>query len=91
MKIIRCAMAGTLESSDALVTVEPLQGKIEIEIASVVIKQFGLQIERAVRDVLAEQGVGQARIMLNDRGAVECVIKARVEAAVKRAAEVNEA
>lgn len=84
MELKRMATAGTLESSDVYVQVEPANG-ISLEIESVVYQQFGPEIERAVREVLAEQGVQNARVHLNDKGAVECVIRARVETALKRA------
>ncbi len=88
MEIVRAATAGSLESSDAMVTVEPCEGGVAIEIASVVLRQFGDAIERAVREVLGELHVERAQVRVNDRGAVECALKARVETAVRRAAEV---
>ena len=48
MEIKKAAMAGTLESSDAQVTVEPGQGGIELSIESSVIHQFGRQIKATV-------------------------------------------
>ena len=41
MQIKKAAMAGTLESSDAQVTVEPGNGSVELSIESSVIHQFG--------------------------------------------------
>ena len=41
MEIKKSAMAGTLESSDAQVTVEPGNGSVELTIESSVIHQFG--------------------------------------------------
>lgn len=41
MLIQKAAMAGTLESSDAQVTVEPGTGALELSIESNVIHQFG--------------------------------------------------
>ena len=84
-EIVRRATAGTLESSDAYVELEPGAGEIEIELDSVVEGQFGAQIRRVVAEVLDEQGVGSARVKLVDRGALVCVIRARVETAVARA------
>ena len=88
MEIVRAATAGSLESSDAMVTVEPCKDGVAIEIASVVLRQFGDAIERAVREVLGELHVERAQVRVNDRGAVECALKARVETAVRRAAGV---
>ena len=84
-EIVRRATAGTLESSDAYVELEPGAGEIEIELDSVVEGQFGAQIRHVVAEVLDEQGVGSARVKLVDRGALDCVIRARVETAVARA------
>ena len=50
-------------------------------------RPFGQSIEQAVREVLREQGVENARVRLTDRGALECVIRARVETAVRRGRE----
>jgi citrate lyase subunit gamma (acyl carrier protein) len=53
MKIIKEAIAGTLESSDVLVKVAPSdKGTCEIVLRSEVIKQFGKQIKRVVADTL---------------------------------------
>ena len=86
MKLIRKAVAGTLESSDALVEVSPAAG-VELEIESAVMAQFGDAIENCVREVLAEFAVEGAAVRVTDRGALDCTIRARVEAAVKRAAK----
>ncbi|MBR6525354.1 MAG: citrate lyase acyl carrier protein [Clostridia bacterium] len=83
--IIHYATAGTLESSDAFVTVEPHDDNgLEIAIDSVVQNQFGEQIYKAVQEVLDEQGIVSARVSVVDRGALDCVIRARVETAVLR-------
>lgn len=89
MKIIGQAMAGTLESNDVLVTVSPAQEGIDLALTSIVLNQFGDQIRKAVLDTAEELGVRDARIELNDKGAVECTIKARVETALRRAGEVS--
>ena len=83
MDIIQTASAGTMESSDVYVEIEPGQG-VEIQIESVVKGQFGDAIEQVVAEVLREQGVENARITVTDRGALDCVIRARVETAVLR-------
>ena len=84
-EIVRRANAGTLESSDVYVELEPAQNGIEIELDSVVEGQFGAQIRRVVAEVLDAQGVKSAHVKLVDRGALDCVIRARVETAVARA------
>ena len=81
------ASAGTLESSDAYVEIEPSAEGLVIDLQSVVQAQFGDAIEAAVREVLQENGVERASVKVMDRGALECVIRARVETAVLRSKE----
>lgn len=88
MVIQKAAVAGTLESSDVYVTAEPGE-ELEIRITSVVQQQFGAKIRACVEQTLQELGVTGGTITLNDRGALDCVISARVETAVKRAQEVQ--
>lgn len=83
-KIICRATAGTLESSDVFVTLEPCDTGLEIDIDSVVKNQYGDAIRAAVEDVLREQNITAARVSVVDRGALDCVIRARVETAVMR-------
>ena len=84
MQIEKNAMAGTLESSDALVTVEPGEGGVELELSSSVMNQYGRQIRATVLETLERLGVTQGRVTVVDKGALDCTIKARVECAVFR-------
>ena len=72
-----------MESSDVYVQIEPAQG-LDIQLESVVYNQFGDAIRDVVKEVLSEQGVQNAAVRLVDRGALECVIRARVETAILR-------
>ena len=83
MDIIKRAFAGTMESSDVYVEIEPADG-LQIHVESVVYAQFGEAIKTVVKDVLAEQGVENAKIRVVDRGALECVLRARIETAIVR-------
>ncbi len=78
------ASAGTMESSDAYVEIEPGTEGVKLQLESVVMGQFGEAIEKAVRNVLEELDVKNANVRVVDRGALECVIRARVETAVLR-------
>ena len=78
MNILKPAVAGTLESSDAQVTVEPGEGSLELDLSSSVMNQYGRQI-KATR-----LGVTDARVTVVDKGALDCTLKARVECAVFR-------
>ena len=84
MKIVKTASAGTLESSDVYVEVAPGNEGISLEIDSVVYAQFGDAIRETVLDVLKDCGVEQAAVRVADRGALECVLRARVETALLR-------
>ena len=86
MDILKSAFAGTMESSDVYVQIEPGKG-LDIQLESVVLNQFGDAIREVVTEVLREQGVENAAVRIVDRGALECVIRARVEAAVLRGME----
>lgn len=86
-EVVRKATAGTLESSDAYVEIEPAPEGLEIVLQSVVQAQFGAAIEETVRQVLQQHGVERACVKVMDRGALECVIRARVETAVLRSKE----
>ena len=88
MKITNTAVAGTLESSDVYVKVEPFE-TLEIEIESVVYNQFADEIRASVKEILDELGVESGKISVNDKGAIDCVIQARVETAIKRAGGNN--
>ena len=60
---------------------------MEVQLESVVQEQFGEQIRSVVWEVLKEHGVENANIRVIDRGALECVIRARVETAILRGKE----
>ncbi len=90
MKIEKSAMAGTLESSDAQVTVEPAEG-LELSIQSSVLNQYGRQIKATVLETLERLDVKDARVTVVDKGALDCTLKARVECAVFRSCDASEA
>ena len=85
MDIKREAMAGTLESSDIMVTVQPASDGIQIELNSTVEGYYGDSIRATMRAVLEELGVRDANISAVDHGALDCTIRARMTTAVKRA------
>lgn len=90
MDIKKFAMAGTLESSDVQVTVEPGNGSIDLSIESSVIHQFGRQIRDTVLDTLKRLNVNNAKVKIVDKGALDCTLKARVECAVYRSNDITE-
>lgn len=73
MKIIKDALAGTLESSDVMIRIGPSsEPGIRLELESLVKQQFGAAIEQVVRETLAKLGVERALVSVDDKGAPEC-------------------
>lgn len=87
MEIKVKAVAGTLESSDMYIIIEPNATGIELEIESVVMGQYGDDIKRVILESLKELGVTSAKVLVNDKGAIEPVIKSRVQTVVTRAGQ----
>lgn len=88
MELLQSAISGTLESSDCQVMVQP-SDTLTLEITSSVMEQYGEQIEKSIRDVLEELGVQHVNLKLNDKGALDCTIKARVVTAILRACQID--
>ena len=87
MKIVREALAGTLESSDLMVRITPQDDALEVVLQSEVIHQFGAQIEKVVRETLDRLGIDEGLVVVEDKGALDCVVRARVQTAVSRAVD----
>ena len=87
MEILKPASAGTLESSDLMVTVEPGVNGVDLSLTSSVMNQYGRQIKKTVLETLDRLDVKNAKVTIVDKGALDCTIKARVECAVMRSAE----
>lgn len=90
MEILQAATAGNVEKGDVLVTVSPGQGGIDLTISSSVIHQFGRRIREVVLQTLQQLGVENVQIALEDQGALDYVLKARVECALYRACGTTE-
>lgn len=90
MELKAAGTAGTLESSDVMVTLEPTSdGKIDLSLESSVINQYGRQIKATVLESLERLGVKSAKVIVNDHGALDCTIKARVECAFYRGCQCD--
>ena len=87
MELKKTSIAGTMESSDIMVTLSPGVGKIEIDLTSTVEKQFGREIRHVILETLTEMGIRSAKVIAVDKGALNCAIRARVQTAAYRAAE----
>jgi citrate lyase subunit gamma (acyl carrier protein) len=84
--MINSAHAGTLESSDVYIQINPIEEDIvEIELHSSVAELYDDMIEELIRDTLKEMDVTGINVHVQDKGALDFVIKARLQAAVFRA------
>ena len=90
MVIEKSAIAGTLESSDAQVTVEPCD-ELQLTIESSVLNQYGRKIKATVLETLKRLAVKSGRVTVVDKGALDCTLKARVECAVFRSCDASAA
>ena len=86
MKIMKKVQAGTMQSSDLMVFLEPAE-QLTVTIESTVLKQFGALIRAKVDEVLARHGVESGVVRITDRGALDYAIEARLETALARATE----
>ena len=90
MELKAVGTAGTLESSDVMITLEPKDsGGIDMSLESSVLNQYGRQIKAEVLASLERLGVKNAKVIVNDHGALDCTIKARVECAFYRGCGID--
>ena len=87
MIILKKGQAGTMQSSDLMVIVEPAN-ELTIEIESTVKKQFEHLIRAKLEETLVKHGVKTGKVSISDRGALDYAIEARLEAALQRAGSV---
>jgi citrate lyase subunit gamma (acyl carrier protein) len=83
----REAQAGTLESADILITIaltEPGTG-LQIDLVSPTMKQYGAMIRQVIEKVLTSNGIADAMVHANDKGALDYTIEARMQTAIDRA------
>lgn len=79
------AVAGTLESNDILVTISSTGGSANsVSLSSIVINQFGPAIRAVIDQCLEASGLSGVEVTVQDKGALECTIKARMETAIAR-------
>ncbi len=90
MEIKTTAVAGTLESSDIQIMISKGSNGIEIDLDSEVKKAYGDQINGVIESTLKDFGLTDAKVKAVDKGALDCVIKARTLAAAQRATETTD-
>ncbi len=86
MEITRKVQAGTMQSSDLMIFLEPAPS-LAIEIESTVKKQFEHLIRAKIEDVLKKHDITTGLVRITDRGALDYAIEARMESALQRAAQ----
>ncbi|HIT77544.1 MAG TPA: citrate lyase acyl carrier protein [Candidatus Limihabitans stercoravium] len=77
------AIAGSLESNDVLITVKE-SNCLNITVKSIVYDFFHREIEKVIRDTLAELGIDKIDVVCEDKGALDYTIKARLLVAIAR-------
>jgi citrate lyase subunit gamma (acyl carrier protein) len=82
--LLNTASAGTLESSDCLVTVSPSE-KLKLEYKGANSEVFAERTIRLVESIAKKHELNGAEISIQDQGALEITIKARLETALMRA------
>ncbi len=86
MEIRKKVQAGTMQSSDLMIFLEPA-AELSISIESTVKRQFEHLIRQRIEAVLARFNVTAGAVRVIDRGALDYAIEARLEAALQRTME----
>ena len=82
--LLNTASAGTLESSDCLVTASPSE-KLKLEYKGANSEVLAERTIRLVESIAKKHDLNGAEISIQDQGALEITIKARLETALMRA------
>ena len=78
--------ARLLESGDVMIRIAPLDSQdIDLQVNSSVEKQFGDAIRTTILDVLSRYNVRGVQLNVDDKGALDCILRARLEALLARA------
>ena len=80
---MKVGMAGSFSSNDALITVSE-SDELVIKIDSIVDDFFHDQIDKVVRDTLKELNIKKIKVEVNDKGALDYTIRARLITAISR-------
>jgi len=86
------AQAGTFESSDIMVLIEPVSENTgrQIDLSSTVMLQYEEDLKATINAILDELDIQDVHLIAKDKGALNPTIKARVETAVKRSLGIQE-
>ncbi|HHU56050.1 MAG TPA: citrate lyase acyl carrier protein [Acholeplasmataceae bacterium] len=76
-------IAGSVESNDCLITVYE-HDSLKININSIVYDFFKDNIENTIRKTLEELNIDKIKVVVEDKGALDYTIRARLITAIKR-------
>jgi citrate lyase subunit gamma (acyl carrier protein) len=80
---VKAFVSGTLESGDVIITLKT-SDHVSVTIQSAVQSLYGDLIRKTVDDTLAENKVRNVEVFVNDNGARDFVIRARLLAALEK-------
>lgn len=87
---MKIGIAGSVESNDTLITVEEYSSmNNEIIIDSIVDDFFHDQIYQVIDQTLKERNVNNVKVTVQDKGALDYTIKARLITALERMEKNN--
>ncbi len=84
MEIKETASAGTVDKCDCLITVSKGEGYVKINLTSKVLYEYGDSIKNIILQTLKKLHINDITVDVEDMGAFEYVIVARLEAAIYR-------
>lgn len=87
----RTGSCGHFKPCDAKVMIDFDHNGIEINIKSKYSELFGSHIRKAVLEVLKEEAIQDINVLIEDDGALDFVIKARLRTAIRRVKGYEEA
>ncbi len=80
---MKTASAGTMESNDCMMVVSTSESR-QIDIESIVFKQFGDQIKAVITQLLDELNQHHIHVRCYDKGALDYTVRARLITAIHR-------
>lgn len=82
--------AGVKTKSDLFVTLDISSETLDIEIKSGVMSLFGRQIEESVKSFLSKHNITKGKFRIEDNGALNYVIDARLEAVLRKSGWIDD-
>ncbi len=84
MTITKKAVVGNVESNDLMIVLSPAK-ELVLEIESSVYEQFGSSIESIIREELEHAEIQSAHVQVEDKGAFDFTVRARMKSAIRKA------